>query len=197
MRIETTDVLVIGAGPAGLTLTALLAREQVAAITITKFETTAYTPRAHITNQRAMEVFRDLGVEDELLTIAQPAEMMGSNVWATSVTGRELARMYAWGAGPARKGDYDNASPSAMCNIGQHQLEPVLRRRADALGADLRFGHEMTAIRQDDSGVEADVRVNTTGETYFVLCCRRSEGTSVQIMTGFFYARFGTSTFFT
>ena len=34
MRIETTDVLVIGAGPAGLTLTALLAREQVAAITV-------------------------------------------------------------------------------------------------------------------------------------------------------------------
>ncbi|KGJ16487.1 FAD-dependent monooxygenase [Paracoccus sanguinis] len=59
MRIETTDVPVIGAGPAGLTLTALLAREQVAAITVTKFETIAHTPRAHIREPRA--VFRDLG----------------------------------------------------------------------------------------------------------------------------------------
>lgn len=60
MRIETTDVPVIGAGPAGLTLTALPAREQVAAINVTKF---APTLRAHITSQRAVEAFSDLGAE--------------------------------------------------------------------------------------------------------------------------------------
>ena len=58
-----TEVLVVGAGPAGLTATALLARQGVPSITLCKYASTAHTPRAHITNQRTMEVFRDLGIE--------------------------------------------------------------------------------------------------------------------------------------
>ncbi|TQL67914.1 2,4-dichlorophenol 6-monooxygenase [Nocardioides albertanoniae] len=168
MRIEETDVLVVGAGPAGLTATALLAREGVAAVTVDKYADIAHTPRAHITNQRAMEVFRDLGIEDRVLERALVAEGMGTNVWATSVAGRELARMYAWGSGPDRRSDYDNASPCAMCNIGQHDLEPVLRDRALELGADLRFSQELVDITQDDVRVEATVLERETGETYLL-----------------------------
>ena len=39
-------------------------------IMITKYRWTANTPRAHITNQRAMEIFRDLGIEDQVLADA-------------------------------------------------------------------------------------------------------------------------------
>jgi 2,4-dichlorophenol 6-monooxygenase len=61
----------VGAGPAGLTA-ALLARAGVDAITVTKYPGTANSPRAHITNQRTMEVFRDLGVEDRVRAVATP-----------------------------------------------------------------------------------------------------------------------------
>src|ERR1700686_3253492 len=45
-------VLIVGAGPAGLTLALALARHGVAALTVEKHPSTAHTPRAHIINQR-------------------------------------------------------------------------------------------------------------------------------------------------
>ena len=65
--VVTTDVLVVGSGPAGASAALFLSTLGVDNIMITKYRWTANTPRAHITNQRTMEIFRDLGVEDEVL----------------------------------------------------------------------------------------------------------------------------------
>ncbi|CAM3519026.1 FAD-dependent monooxygenase [Tsukamurella ocularis] len=159
-----TDVLVVGAGPCGLTMSALLARRNIAAVTVTQYPGTAHTPRAHITNQRAMEVFRDLGIEDEVRAQSIPSELMGQNVWATGFAGTELARAHAWGSGERRAADYACASPTSMCNIGQHTLEPILLKRACELGADIRFNTQLIEISQDEDGVDALVRDRVTGE---------------------------------
>ncbi|WP_033290362.1 FAD-dependent monooxygenase [Amycolatopsis jejuensis] len=157
------DVLVVGAGPAGLTASALLAAQGVDAVTITKYPGTAHSPRAHITNQRTMEVFRDLGIEDAVREVAVPNELMGDNVWATGFAGQELARLKTWGSGTARHADYAAASPSAMCNIPQHILEPVLLDGARRQGADLQFSTELRQISQTPDAVHAVVADRETG----------------------------------
>ncbi|WP_329025253.1 FAD-dependent monooxygenase [Streptomyces sp. NBC_00690] len=168
MRTVETDVLIVGAGPAGLTASALLARSGVDAVTVTKYPATAHTPRAHITNQRAMEIYRDLGIEDRVRAVATPGELMGDNVWATSFAGQELARMKAWGTRVDRKADYEAASPCTMSNVGQHLLEPLILESARENGADIRFGHELLDITQDEDAVYGTVLDRAAGETYRV-----------------------------
>lgn len=61
----STDVLVIGTGPAGSATAALLSSYGVPNMVVNQYRWLANTPRAHITNQRTMEVLRDLGPEVE------------------------------------------------------------------------------------------------------------------------------------
>ncbi|WP_269507296.1 FAD-dependent monooxygenase [Burkholderia sp. IMCC1007] len=153
MRQIRVPVLVVGAGPAGLTSAALLAKYGVDVLAITRYPGTAHSPRAHITNQRTVEVFRDLGIEERVRALATPNELMTNNVWATSFADREIARLQAWGTGTRRKADYDAASPSQMCNAPQHLLEPVILGAAREYGARILFNTELVSIRQTEDAV--------------------------------------------
>jgi 2,4-dichlorophenol 6-monooxygenase len=170
MELIETDVLVVGAGPSGLTASALLARAGVRSIGITKYSGTADSPRAHITNQRTAEVLRDLGVEDLLRQTAMPQHLMGNQIFATSFAGQELSRTMAWGAGIDRKADYERASPSVMCNISQHKLEPIIHEAARRHGAEIRFNSELISLRQDHDAVTAEIRDRTADRVYAIRC---------------------------
>jgi len=160
----TTDVLIVGAGPAGLTAAALLARLGVSSLTLTKYGVTADSPRAHITNQRAMEIFRDLGIEPQVKRRALPQHLMGKQVFATAFAGREISRMMTWGTGNDRRADYQAASPCEMCNAPQHILEPILLDAARSFGADIRFNSEVVAVSQTTVRAVARVRNRLDGK---------------------------------
>ena len=127
-------MLIVGSGPAGGAAALSLATLGIPNIMITKYRWTANTPRAHITNQRAMEIFRDFGIEDQVLADATPHELVGDTVFCTSIAGEEIGRILTWGTHPAREADYQQASPCLICDIPQTYLEPILVKNATARG---------------------------------------------------------------
>jgi len=72
VSVLETDVLIVGSGPAGGSAALFLSTLGVDNVCITKYRWTANTPRAHITNQRTMEILRDAGVEGDVLEKGVP-----------------------------------------------------------------------------------------------------------------------------
>ncbi|WP_119166126.1 FAD-dependent oxidoreductase [Algihabitans albus] len=167
-RHSETEVLIVGTGPAGASAAALLAGYGVDTLVVNKFGWTARTPRAHITNQRTMEVIRDLGLEDEVWKYAVPNDLMGENTFCASLAGEEFGRIRTWGTDVRRKADYEEASPTSMCDIPQNLLEPLLVKQAALQGAMVRFDTEYLSHQQDAGGVTTRLRDRLTGAEFSV-----------------------------
>ena len=123
-----TDVLVVGTGPGGGSMAALLSSYGIKNILINRYNWLASTPRAHITNQRTMEVLRDLGqeVEEEAYLFGTNQDLMGENVFCTSLAGEELGRMKSWGKSPQSRAEHRSTSPGFMNDLPQTFMEPLL-----------------------------------------------------------------------
>jgi 2,4-dichlorophenol 6-monooxygenase len=164
----STDVLVIGSGPAGAAAALFLATYGVDHIVITKYRWTANTPRAHITNQRTVEIMRDMGIEQDIVAQGTPSALMGDTVFCTSLSGDEIGRVRTWGTHPARRADYTLASPSDNCDLPQTLFEPILIGHAAERGSRVRFDTEYLRLVQDDDGVTVAVRDRVSGHTYTI-----------------------------
>ena len=148
-----TDVVVVGSGPMGGTTALALATYGVRVHVVSKWNWVANTPRAHIINQRAVEVLRDLGVEEATKLEATPWEQMGDTLFTTSLGGPEVARLQTWGTGDDRCGDYLQGSPCTMLDVPQPLMEPVLITNAAKRGAKVSFNTEYLSHTQDADGV--------------------------------------------
>jgi len=171
---EYVPVLVVGGGPGGLTASLLLSGLGVRSLLVERREGTSELPKAHILNQRTMEIFDVCGVADEVYERGSPIEFMRRVAWYTSLTGpselhgREIARRPSWGGGPDAPA-YAAASGYRFTNLPQMRLEPILRRHAEARGPGrLRFGHELVGLVQDEEGVTATIFDRGTERHYEV-----------------------------
>ena len=167
-------VLIVGAGPAGLALSVALSRYGVGHLLVERHRDTAHTPRAHIINQRTIEIFRHLGISDRFHAVATPQHLMANNLWVTTLAGLEVARSETWGTSAERAADYRMASPEPMANCPQTVLEPMLLGAARDTGADIRFGWEFISLVPDQGGVtsviqERDGQATLTVRSQYVI----------------------------
>ena len=155
-----TDVLIIGTGPAGSAMSALLATYGVDNMVVNRYRWLANTPRAHITNQRTMEVLRDLGreVEAEAYMHATEQDLMGENVFCESLAGEEIGRMRSWGTHPLTRAQHQLSSPCHMNDLPQTFMEPLLYKTACARGSQGRMSTEYLSHEQDAEGVTTMLR---------------------------------------
>ena len=174
MPEEQVPVLIVGGGGAGLTASMLLARHGVEHLLVSARADTSDLPKAHVLNQRAMEILEDCGVAEEIAERSTPASQMAATAYYAGFagtepdSGRRVAKLESWGAG----GDNElwrAASAWRQLNLPQIRLEPILKAGAERLSPGrIRFNHELLELAQDEGGVRALIRDNGSGESYTV-----------------------------
>ncbi|MGA1361551.1 MAG: FAD-dependent monooxygenase [Ilumatobacteraceae bacterium] len=176
-----TPVLIVGGGGAGLTASMLLSTLGVESLLVSALPTTSTLPKAHILNQRAMEILNDTGVAGSIYAVGTPPEQFANTAVYVGFSGRpeagsRLAKLECWGNG-GRDAQWVAASPLLSTNLPQIRLEPILRARAEQLAPGrVRFHHELTGFEQDADGVTATVvdrdndREYTVRSRYMIAC---------------------------
>lgn len=151
---ETTEVLIIGAGPAGLALAIELGSRSIACIVVERNERVGTAPRAKTTNVRTREHLRRWGIADQLAAAAPLGLDYPSDVlFVTRLNGYQLAKF--------DNANYCATAPNSLYSehaqwIPQYTLEKVLKAHAQTLpSVQFRFRHELTSFTQDEHGVQA------------------------------------------
>jgi 2,4-dichlorophenol 6-monooxygenase len=158
------SVLIVGAGPVGLTGSLLLARHGMETRILDRRGTPLRAPAAHVVNARTFEICRSVGVDmDSFGKISARPEDAGQVIWVTSLAGEELGRL------PFER-QHDEVlrfTPTPLRNIPQHRFEAVLRSTLKSAGAaEVEYGQQWESAEQDEEGVTSRVRDLATDEVY-------------------------------
>lgn len=156
-RPPDVDVLVVGAGPVGLSLALELGLRGRSVAVIEQQSRAGAQPRAKTTNVRSMQHMRRWGIAEALRDAAPlPRDYPTDVVFATSLFGRTLAVIENAFEGAKRR---DDRFPEPAQWVPQYTVEAVLRERIAALpNVRLSFGTALEDAAQDDGGVTATVR---------------------------------------
>ncbi|MFE5286013.1 FAD-dependent monooxygenase [Nocardia sp. NPDC056611] len=171
---DITPVLVVGAGPVGLTLALELDFHGVECVLVERNTTTTQHPKMDITNCRSMELYRRLGVADDLRKVAIPADTRIKVTWATNAVGWELASFEYPSVAESYEQIHlrnDGSQPlEPSMRVSQVILEPTLRDLLEtrAEHAQVHYGWALESFTEDDDGVSAVLIHGETGERHTV-----------------------------
>ncbi|WP_158815554.1 FAD-dependent monooxygenase [Methylocapsa sp. S129] len=151
------DVLVVGAGPVGLSLAVELGLRNIRALVIEQNDRTGYQPRAKTTNVRSMEHMRRWGIAEAIRKAAPlPADYPYNIAFKTRLFGEKIALIENAFYGDRNVRNALFSEPAQW--IPQYKVEEVLRQRAESLPSiELRFGCRFETLRESADDVTASI----------------------------------------
>ncbi|GIF07084.1 FAD-dependent oxidoreductase [Actinoplanes siamensis] len=159
-------MLIVGAGPVGLSAALFLGRHGIRTLLVEKRSGTSRLPRAPGLQARTMELFRAAGIGADIRALEMgdshpyfEGGIIRVNTYAEIDDAEVLESPSLDGPG---------ISPERVMGCGQDRYEVVLTEYARQGGCDLRFGTQLESIEQDDQGVTAIARDRETGEVLTV-----------------------------
>jgi 2-polyprenyl-6-methoxyphenol hydroxylase-like FAD-dependent oxidoreductase len=147
------DVIVVGAGPVGLTLAGDLASAGVRTTVLDRRTDESNLTRAFGVHARTLEQLDIRDLADELIATGTPVRFLALFDAIRVDLGASGSRF-----------PYLLVTP-------QYNVERLLRRRAEAAGAELVGGADVTGLRQDADGVEVTTEDGRTARASYVVGC--------------------------
>jgi 2-polyprenyl-6-methoxyphenol hydroxylase-like FAD-dependent oxidoreductase len=173
------QVLIIGAGPVGLTLAIALGKLGVRCILIEQKDAPQFLPKMERCNARTMEIYRRLGIAKKVRAAGLPREAPMDVFIVLSLVEPPLLHLPFPSVAQAEAAIAkckDISMPLEPYQlISQYTLEPLLKDVAESIpGVDVRYACEFISCEQDASGVRAKVRrggaVEELSAAYLVGC---------------------------
>ena len=174
------QVLVVGAGPTGLTLAIDLGRRGVRALVIEQKEAPQFLPKMERCNARTMEIYRRMGIVEKVRAAGLPAHCPMDIFIVFSLVEPPLIH-HPYPSVAAARAEIatrnDGTLPLEPYQlISQYTLEPLLKSIAETLpSVTVRYGCELVSFEQDERSVTAQVKgsngaLSTLRAAYMVGC---------------------------
>jgi len=175
-----TDVVIVGAGPIGLTLAVDLGRRGVRCTLIEQKPAPEFLPKMERCNARTMEIYRRMGLAEKIRAAGLRADVPMDVYIVLAMNEPPLLRLPYPSVSESREliaASHDGSMPLEPYQlISQYTLEPLLKAEAEALpGVSVRYGCEFLSLSQDAAGATATVRdaggaVHDINARYIVGC---------------------------
>jgi 2-polyprenyl-6-methoxyphenol hydroxylase-like FAD-dependent oxidoreductase len=166
-------VLIVGAGPAGLTLALDLARRGIMFRLIDAAETPFLGSRGKGIQPRTLEILEDLGVIDAILAAGGLYPKLRIHLGPLSLRAGSLGTTRQ----PTESVPYPN-----VWMVPQSRTESIMRERLCALGGQVEFGKALVTFRQDECGVEATLSTGETVRADFLAGCDGGRSTVRKVL---------------
>ncbi len=164
------DVIVVGAGPVGLTLAIDLGRRGVRCLLIERSPTTLPYPKMDRSNARTMEFYRRIGIADRVRALGYPADNPMDVFLTTRLGDPPIAVLKYPSVAERRRQIAESPNGAFLLEpyqlVSQNKLEPLLKEVAEATpNVTVRYGIGLEDFSQDDDGVTVQARtVDGTAE---------------------------------
>ena len=162
-----TEVIIVGAGPVGLTLAIDLGRRGVRCILLEQKDAPQFLPKMERCNARTMEIYRRMGLAQKVRDAGFPRDAPMDVFIVTSLVDQPLLHLPYPSVAQARAeiaACTDGSMPLEPYQlISQYTLEPLLKSVAETMPTvDVRYGREFISFDQGKAAVRAQVRHGDT-----------------------------------